>query len=74
MFTRYASYVSYLKSLCLALFADVICAFTVSVPWKEVGWAIVSPPFSSGSVYLMAVIPSCVSINSRGGFPTRGEM
>lgn len=55
IFTRYASYVSYLKYLCLALFAYVICAFTVNVPWKEVGWAIVWPPFSSDSAYLMAI-------------------
>jgi Mn2+/Fe2+ NRAMP family transporter len=37
------------------LFSYVICAFMVKVPWEDVGWAIVWPPFSSDSAYLMAV-------------------
>jgi hypothetical protein len=55
IFIRYARYVSFLKYLCLALFSYVICAFMVKVPWEDVGWAIVWPPFSSDSAYLMAV-------------------
>jgi len=55
VFSRFARYISFLKYLCLALFSYVICAFMVNVPWKEVGWAIVWPPFSSDSAYLMAI-------------------
>jgi NRAMP (natural resistance-associated macrophage protein)-like metal ion transporter len=55
IFTRYARYISYLKYLCLALFSYVICAFMVKVSWSDVGWAIVWPPLSSDSAYLMAV-------------------
>jgi Mn2+/Fe2+ NRAMP family transporter len=55
VFSRFALYISFLKYLCLALFSYVICAFMVNVPWKEVGWAIVWPPFSSDSAYLMAI-------------------
>ena len=55
IFTRYSRYVSYLKYLCLALFSYVICAFMVKVPWQDVGWAIIWPPFSSDSDYLMAI-------------------
>jgi NRAMP (natural resistance-associated macrophage protein)-like metal ion transporter len=55
VFTRYSRYVSYLKYLCLALFSYVICAFMVKVPWQDVGWAIIWPPFSSDPAYLMAI-------------------
>ncbi len=55
IFTRYARYVAILKYLCLSLFAYVICAFMVNVPWANVGLAIVWPPFSSHASYLMAV-------------------
>jgi len=56
VFTRYARYVSILKWLCLSLFSYVICAFVVDVPWAEVGWAIVRPPLSWTSDYLMAIV------------------
>ena len=55
IYTRYARYVAFLKYLCLALFSYVICAFLVKVPWEDVGWAIVWPPLSSDSAYLMAI-------------------
>ena len=55
VFTRYSRYVSYLKYLCLALFSYVICAFMVKVPWQDVGWAIIWPPFSAAPDYLMAI-------------------
>jgi NRAMP (natural resistance-associated macrophage protein)-like metal ion transporter len=56
IFTRYSRYVSILKWLCLSLFSYVICAFVVSVPWAEVGWATVWPPLSLKPDYVMAVV------------------
>jgi NRAMP (natural resistance-associated macrophage protein)-like metal ion transporter len=55
IYARYARYVAFLKYLCLALFSYVACAFLVKVPWEDVGWAIVWPPLSSDSAYLMAI-------------------
>ncbi len=55
IFTAYARYVAVLKYLCLALFAYVICAFMVDVPWTDVASAIMWPPVSSSATYLMAV-------------------
>src|ERR1700722_8805733 len=56
IFTRYARYISILKYLCLALFSYVVCAFIVKVPWTDVVWAIVWPPFSLDATYLMAIV------------------
>jgi NRAMP (natural resistance-associated macrophage protein)-like metal ion transporter len=56
IFTRYARYVSILKWLCLSLFSYVICAFVVTVPWTEVGWAVIWPPLSVTPDYLMAIV------------------
>jgi len=56
IFARYARYVSILKWLCLSLFSYVICAFVVTVPWAAVAWAVVSPPLSLTSDYLMAIV------------------
>jgi NRAMP (natural resistance-associated macrophage protein)-like metal ion transporter len=56
IFTRYARYVLILKWLCLSLFSYVICAFVVKVPWLSVGWAIIWPPFSLSSDYVMAIV------------------
>ncbi len=55
-FASYARYVSLLKWLCLSLFAYVICAFVVPVPWAEVGLALVWPPLSATSDYLVAIV------------------
>ncbi len=55
-FAQYARYVSILKWLCLSLFAYVICAFVVHVPWAEVGLATIWPPLSTSSDYLMAIV------------------
>ncbi|MDR3440541.1 divalent metal cation transporter [Telmatospirillum sp.] len=56
IFTRYARYIAILKWLCLSLFAYVACAFVVHVPWQEVAWAIIRPPFSFKMEYLMAIV------------------
>jgi NRAMP (natural resistance-associated macrophage protein)-like metal ion transporter len=56
VFTSYARFVSILKYLCLSLFAYVICAFVVTVPWTEVGWALIWPPLSLDAGYAMAVV------------------
>jgi len=56
IFTRYARYVSILRWLCLSLFSYVICAFVVTVPWAEVGWATIWPPLSATPDYLMAIV------------------
>jgi NRAMP (natural resistance-associated macrophage protein)-like metal ion transporter len=56
IFTRYARYVSILKWGCLALFSYVICAFVVNVAWGEIAWAIVWPPLSFKTEYLMAIV------------------
>jgi NRAMP (natural resistance-associated macrophage protein)-like metal ion transporter len=56
IFTRYSRYVSILKWMCLSLFSYVICAFVVNISWAEVGWAVVHPPISVSSEYLMAIV------------------
>jgi len=56
IFTAYARYVSVLKWGCLSLFSYVICAFVVHVTWGEVVWAIVWPPLSLKTDYLMAIV------------------
>jgi NRAMP (natural resistance-associated macrophage protein)-like metal ion transporter len=56
IYARYARYVSILKWLCLSLFSYVICAFVVKVPWGEVGLAMIWPPLSLNSDYVMAVV------------------
>jgi len=56
VFTQYARYVSILKWLCLSLFSYVICAFVVTVPWGEVGWAVIWPQMSLKSDYLIAIV------------------
>jgi NRAMP (natural resistance-associated macrophage protein)-like metal ion transporter len=56
IFARYAGYVSVLKWLCVSLFSYVICAFVVNVPWAEVGWAVIWPPLSLKSDYLVAIV------------------
>jgi NRAMP (natural resistance-associated macrophage protein)-like metal ion transporter len=55
-FARYARYVAILKWLCLSLFSYVVCAFVVQVPWPEVAWAMVWPPLSGQSDYLVAIV------------------
>ncbi len=56
IFTRYARYVSILKWLCLSLFSYVICAFVVTVPWQEVGRALIWPPLSMKADYIVAIV------------------
>jgi NRAMP (natural resistance-associated macrophage protein)-like metal ion transporter len=56
IFTAYARYASILKWGCLSLFSYVICAFIVHVAWGGVAWAIVWPPLSLKTDYLMAIV------------------
>ena len=56
IFTRYSRYVSVLKWLCLSLFAYVICAFVVHIPWLEVVRQVAMPPVQFTSDYMMAVV------------------
>ncbi len=56
IFTRYARYVSVLKWLCLSLFAYVICAFVVKIPWLQVAHDVVMPPFTFSTDYVMAIV------------------
>ncbi len=56
IFTRYGRYISILKWLCLSLGSYIICAFVIDVPWREVGRALIWPPFSPKPDYVMAVV------------------
>ena len=56
IFTRYARYVAILKWLCLSLGSYIICAFVVDVPWSEVGWALIWPPLSLKTDYVVAIV------------------
>jgi len=56
IFTRYSRYVSVLKWLCLSLFAYVICAFVVKIPWLEVAHQVIAPPVALTNDYLMAIV------------------
>jgi NRAMP (natural resistance-associated macrophage protein)-like metal ion transporter len=56
IFTRYSRYVSVLKWLCLSLFAYVICAFVVKIPWLEVAHQVIAPPIAFTNDYLMAIV------------------
>jgi Mn2+/Fe2+ NRAMP family transporter len=56
IFTRYARYVAILKWLCLSLGSYIICAFVVDVPWDEVGRALIWPPLSLKTDYVVAIV------------------
>ncbi len=56
IFTRYSRYVSILKWLCLSLFSYVICAFVVHVDWLGLAKAMVMPPLSLKSDYIMGIV------------------
>lgn len=56
MYVPYRKYVHYLKWLTLSLFAYVITAFVVHVPWLKAVHATVFPSFSGKSEYWMALV------------------
>jgi NRAMP (natural resistance-associated macrophage protein)-like metal ion transporter len=56
VFLRYSRYVSVLKWLTLSLFAYVVVAFVVDVPWGEVAHDLVVPKLSFDSAYLTVVV------------------
>ena len=56
VFVRYSRYVSVLKYLTLALLAYVATVFVVGVPWGEVVWSILLPPFSLDRNYVLLVV------------------
>ena len=56
LFARYGRAIATLRWLCLSLFSYVICAFVVTVPWAEVGWAVIWPPLSAKPAYIMAIV------------------
>ena len=56
IFVRYSRYVSVLKWLTLSLFAYVATVFVVQVPWSEVGYALIAPPLSFKTDYIVAVV------------------
>ena len=56
VFVDYARYVSVLKWLTLSLFAYFAVAFSVHVPWAEVGRDLVIPHLSSDKAYLTVVV------------------
>jgi NRAMP (natural resistance-associated macrophage protein)-like metal ion transporter len=55
-FVSYERYASYLKWLCLSLFAYVATAFAVHVPWLTVAKALVWPQLSLSHAYVTAVV------------------
>ncbi|WP_044562832.1 NRAMP family divalent metal transporter [Azospirillum sp. B4] len=56
IFVPYCRYVSILKWLTLSLFAYVATVFAVPIPWGELGRAVIDPPISLKSDYLVAVV------------------
>ncbi|MEA1651950.1 divalent metal cation transporter [Nitrospirillum sp. BR 11164] len=52
----YCRYVSILKWLTLSLFAYVATVLVVPIPWAELGRAVIHPPGSLKSEYLVAVV------------------
>ena len=56
MFTHYARYVQLLRWLSLSLLSYVACAFVVHVPWHQVVRALLWPPLSASSPYVLAVL------------------
>lgn len=55
-FVDYARYVSVLKWLTLSLFAYFAVAFSVHVPWAEVGRDLVIPRISTDKAYLTVIV------------------
>jgi NRAMP (natural resistance-associated macrophage protein)-like metal ion transporter len=56
VFLPYSRYVRILKWLCLALFAYVAAAFSVTIPWREVALRTLMPHLSFKSEYITAVV------------------
>ena len=56
VFVDYARYVSVLKWLTLSLFTYVAVAFSVHVPWREVGRDLVVPQIAMQKSYLTVVV------------------
>ena len=56
VFIPYQSYVRYLKWLTLALLAYVAVAFTISVPWMEVGARVVWPTLTLNRESIMMIV------------------
>lgn len=56
VFVPYSRYVRMLKWLCLALFAYVATAFTLTIPWRVVAVSTLLPHWSWKSDYVTAVV------------------
>jgi NRAMP (natural resistance-associated macrophage protein)-like metal ion transporter len=56
VFVRYSRYVSVLKWLTVSLFAYVVTAFLVDVPWGTVARSLVAPPIRFDGAYLTVVV------------------
>jgi Mn2+/Fe2+ NRAMP family transporter len=56
VYVSYHKYVHYLKSLTWALFAYVLTAFVVHIPWRRALWAAVIPSVSLDTDYLMGLV------------------
>lgn len=56
VFVDYARYVSVLKWLTISLFAYVAVAFSVHVPWGEVGRDLIMPQISIDKSYLTVIV------------------
>jgi NRAMP (natural resistance-associated macrophage protein)-like metal ion transporter len=56
VFVDYDRYVSVLKWLTISLFAYVAVAFSVHVPWREVGRDLIIPQISRDTSYLTVVV------------------
>ena len=56
VFVRYSRYVSLLKWMTLSLFAYVAAAFSVHMPWREVGYSLLVPNLSMDAGHLTVVV------------------
>jgi NRAMP (natural resistance-associated macrophage protein)-like metal ion transporter len=56
VFVRYSRYVSALKWLTVSLFAYVVTAFLIDIPWRTVALSLVAPPIRIDGAYLTVVV------------------
>jgi NRAMP (natural resistance-associated macrophage protein)-like metal ion transporter len=56
VFVHYSRYVTILKWLTLSLFAYVATAFTVHIPWRDVGIQLILPRMSFDSDHITAIV------------------
>lgn len=56
VFVPYPAYAKFLKWLTIALFAYVVTAFAVKIPWKEVAVSTLLPHFSTSKDYLLNIV------------------